>query len=171
MPRLKEKRPPGRPLKLNHDLIAKISEAIRAGAYIETAAAYCGIDKETFFKWLKKGARHQGRLHTALNNSIRRALAESELSDVVNISRAAQGVPAKYDDNHNLLHSEMRPDWKASAWRLERKFRKRWGTNTAVELTGKDGGPIETDDNSLGRSERIALLMGVLNKVKGGNES
>ena len=33
-------------------------------------------------------------------------------------------------------------DWRAAAWRLERKFPGRWGQTTRTELTGKDGGPV-----------------------------
>ena len=33
-------------------------------------------------------------------------------------------------------------DWKAAAWRLERRAPKRWGYKQRVELTGEEGGPI-----------------------------
>jgi hypothetical protein len=33
--------------------------------------------------------------------------------------------------------------WQAAAWRLERRFPERYARNRRVELTGKDGGPVE----------------------------
>ena len=33
-------------------------------------------------------------------------------------------------------------DWKAAAWRLERRAPKRWGYKQRVELTGEESGPI-----------------------------
>ena len=40
------------------------------------------------------------------------------------------------------------PNWQASAWRLERKFRDRWGRVDRHELTGKDGEAITTDNKT-----------------------
>ena len=47
----------GRPTVLTPALIKKIISFLRGGSYIETAAAACGISKETFYDWLKKAAK------------------------------------------------------------------------------------------------------------------
>ena len=41
----------GRPTKLTSELQSRIVQAIQAGNYIETAAAYVGISKNTLFLW------------------------------------------------------------------------------------------------------------------------
>ena len=114
----------GRPSKLTADIQNKIIEAIRAGAYVETAAAYAGINKSTFYDWLKKGARGLDPAFVEFSNAIERALASSEMRDIVTITKAA--------DVH----------WQAAAWRLERKHPNRWGRRQHVELSGADGGPV-----------------------------
>lgn len=117
----------GRPIKLDQTIHDKIYTAIRSGNYIETAAAYAGINKTTLYEWLKRGERAiqtaeaTGRKIPAkeqpfasFSNAIEKALAEAEMNDVKRITAAA------------------RKDWHAAAWRLERKFPSRWGRKHQV---------------------------------------
>lgn len=112
-----------RPTKLNDTVQAKVVNAIKAGNYIETAAAYAGINKSTLYDWLKRGEREKQRLEknpryrtlkseekfVKFSNAVEKALAESEMRDVLTIGKAAES------------------QWQAAAWRLERKFPARWG--------------------------------------------
>ena len=43
--------------KLTPELQERILLHLRVGAYVETAAACAGIHKDTFYEWMKKGAR------------------------------------------------------------------------------------------------------------------
>src|SRR5690554_1753534 len=131
-----------RPTKLTPKLQDEILKVIRSGNYIETACAYVGINKSTFYDWLKRGAREKDRLaknprakvrksekpYVDFSNAVEKALAHAEIRDVAIIGKAAE------------------ENWQAAAWRLERKFTERWGRKEkyALEHTGKDGGPIET---------------------------
>ncbi|MGA2976364.1 MAG: hypothetical protein ABSF77_13725 [Spirochaetia bacterium] len=99
----------GRPPKLTAKVQADIVTAIRAGNYVETAAAFAGITKKTLYEWVKKGARREGRKYIEFLNAVRRADAEAELRDVATIEGAS------------------RASWQAAAWRLERKHSKKWG--------------------------------------------
>lgn len=114
----------GRPSKLNDELQKQIVDAIRAGAYVETAAAYAGVSKVTLYDWMKKGRRDEGKKYVDFLNAVEKALAASEIRDVMTITKAAD------------LH------WQAAAWRLERKNPSRWGRRNHVELSGADGGPV-----------------------------
>lgn len=110
-----------------------IVQAVRAGNYIETAAAYAGVAKSTLYDWMKRGARERQRLernpkarakkseapYVEFSNAIQKALAESEMFDVATIGRAS------------------RDNWQAAAWRLERKFPERWGRKERIEHEGK----------------------------------
>lgn len=113
----------GRPIKLTPELQEELVKVIRAGNYIETACAYVGINKTTFYDWLKRGAREKERLaknpnarpkkseqpFVELSNAVEKALAQAEIRDVAIIGKAAE------------------ENWQAAAWRLERKFPERWG--------------------------------------------
>lgn len=131
-----------RPTKLTPELQEDVLKVIRSGNYIETACAYVGINKSTFYDWLKRGAREKDRLaknprarvrkdeqpFVDFSNAVEKALAHAEIRDVAIIGKAAE------------------ENWQAAAWRLERKFPDRWGRKDkyALEHSGKDGGPIET---------------------------
>jgi transposase len=100
----------GRPTKLTPEIMAKICDALRAGNYRETAAAFAGVRKSTFYEWLRRGARARKGIYRDLHDAVEKALADSEARDVMLIGKAAgEG------------------DWQAAAWRLERKFPDRWG--------------------------------------------
>lgn len=112
----------GRPTKLTKEVQAKIVSAIRAGNYMETAAAFAGIHKSTFHDWMKQGQRLREKFEKSgekpdknqtnlihFSDSIEKALAEAEMRDVMTITQASE------------------EDWKAAAWRLERKHPQRWG--------------------------------------------
>lgn len=132
----------GRPEKLTPKLQDDIVKVIRSGNYIETACAFVGINKTTFYDWLKRGAREKDRVernprakvrkserkYVEFSNAIEKALAHAEIRDVAIIGKAAE------------------KEWQAAAWRLERKFPDRWGRKDkySLEHTGKDGGAIET---------------------------
>lgn len=134
----------GRPTKLTPELQAEIVKIIKTGNYIETACAFVGINKSTFYDWLKRGAREKQRLeknprakikkseavYVEFSNAIEKALAQAEIRDVAIIGKAAES------------------NWQAAAWRLERKYPERWGRKDRIEHTGKDGGPIETSQTT-----------------------
>lgn len=114
----------GRPTKLTPELQKKIIDAIRAGNYMETAAAYAGISKDTFFRWLRKGARAKSGIYKDFHDAVEKALADAEVRDVMLIANAAA------------------TDWKAAAWRLERKFPDRWGRKERLSADLNHSGQV-----------------------------
>lgn len=166
----------GRPTKLTPKLQEEICKAIRAGNYIETAAAFAGISKNTLYEWLRRGAREKERLaknprakikkseapFVEFSDAVKKALAAAEVRDVMLIGKAAE------------------TQWQAAAWRLERRFPERWGRREklALEHTGKDGGPIESVnihriDLSRLTDEELETLENIVNKLadEGGNQT
>lgn len=118
----------GRPTKLTPEMQGRIVDAIRAGNYLDTAAAYAGINRGTLHDWLKKGRGKNARKpFSAFVEAVDEAMAVAEVRFVAHIATAAQ------DPKH----------WTASAWMLERRHPDRWGRRERVEHTGKDGGPVE----------------------------
>ena len=112
----KAKRARGRPSLLNLEVTEKIVDCLRVGSYIETAVAFAGINKDTFYAWLKRGAKETKGPYREFSDAIEKALAEGELDHIKRINEASK------------------TEWQASAWMLERKFPKRWGRRTEVEL-------------------------------------
>jgi hypothetical protein len=112
------KRGRGRPTVLTLTLQRGICAALQVGAYIEQAVIYAGITKETYYDWLKKGETEQpGQPHRDFSDAVTQAQAASELSDLMVIDRATK-----------------RDEWRAAAWRLERKFPRRWGQQNREEV-------------------------------------
>ena len=116
-------------LEIEPELATRIITYIRAGSYVETAAAAAGVDKSTLYRWLERGAEGQEPF-AGFATQVESALAEAELRDLARIDRAA-------DSN-----------WQAAAWKLERRNPKMWGRRNFTEMTGADGGPIRYEQLS-----------------------
>lgn len=155
----------GRPRELTKQIIEDVANALRAGAYIETAVALSGIHKDTFYSWLKRGKAFQeaeepnmdDALCGAFSDAVRLAMAQAEMRDILVIDRAANGIDEQYDRRPDgtlvldergrpvLLRKERAADWSAAAWRLERKYPKKWAkTEKTMEVDGHD----DTDGGS-----------------------
>lgn len=146
----------GAPTKLNDEVQHKIITAIKQGNYIETAASYAGINKSSLYLWLKKGEREKQRveknsrykikkseeIYVNFSNAVEKALAEAEMRDVIRIDKAA---------NEN---------WQAAAWRLERKFPKKWGRK--IEHTAT----VKTEIHNLSDEEKKKRIKELREKFK-----
>jgi transposase len=117
--------PAGRkPYRWTPEVEERLINALRAGNYIETAAAHAGISKVTLYERLKRGARAATGADHDFSQAVEKALADAEVLDVALIARAAK------------------ENWKAAAWRLQHRFPDRWGQKVQAEVTGAGGGPL-----------------------------
>lgn len=143
-----------RPIKLTPDVQQKIVEAIKMGNYIETAAAYAGISKNTLYDWMKRGAREKERItgtnrkpkageapFVQFSDAIEKAMADAEVRDVLIIANAAK------------------ENWQAAAWRLERKYPDRWGRKDKVHAEVKQ----DVNVTNTNRQEVFVRIEEVLN--------
>lgn len=143
--------PKGSSPKLTLKLIEEISLLLKKGCYVETAAAACGISKDTFYRWLRKGKNDElNTLEKKLSDAIMVSMAESEVRDLEILEKAAQGTPDVLDRDEEgnvmsdsagrpiVLEYGLAPNWKVSAWRLERKFPSKWGRRVKIETTIED---------------------------------
>lgn len=152
----------GRPTQLNKEKTAEICQLLRMGNYIETAAAYAGISKTTLYNWLKRGRREMDRVNQDNRRKIRKA--EQIYVDFVNSVEKAMAEAEIRDVQ--IIYNAGKDDWKASAWRLERKFPDRWGRKDSHEISGKDGGPIEIK----GAKEKLLRKIKSLQQNEEGSE-
>jgi hypothetical protein len=101
-----------------------IIQAISAGNYLETAAAYAGVGTSTLHQWLKKGQDPNSHpIYREFAEDVARARAAAEARMVAIVQRAAL------------------EEWQAAAWYLERSHHQRWGRRQII--TGEDGGPVQ----------------------------
>jgi transposase-like protein len=118
------KRGKGRPTKFSDEIAQKIITLVRAGNYMETAAATAGITKQTLYDWLKQGANQKRGKFKDFSDAVMRAVGEAEAIDISTIGKAAQNG-----------------DWRAAAWRAERRNPKRWGRKDRIDI-----GPVNPKD-------------------------
>lgn len=109
--------------KKRHDTLVKMA---RLGHYDCTAARFSGVDPSTLKHWLRKGKEQTEGIYFEFAEAYELAKAQGEtrlLSEITNAVEAG--------------------DWRAAAWILERKYPARWSKQNRVEVTGKDGGPLQ----------------------------
>lgn len=111
----------GRPTKFTPEVTSKILTAIRAGNYIETAAAWAGVNKQTIYDWLRQGAAQEKGPFRDFSDSVGEALAHAEVADLQNVAEAAK-----------------KGNWQAAAWRLERRNPSRWGRKDRTPVAPED---------------------------------
>jgi hypothetical protein len=106
----------GRKPKLTPEVSQRIIELVRIGNYLDAAAASCGIHRSTLHRWLVKGEEQSHGMYREFFLAIDRAQGEGELRDCVLIAKAAQ------------------TDWRAAAWRLERRAPRKYGARIQATL-------------------------------------
>jgi hypothetical protein len=148
--------------KFTEETASEIIRLVRACVTISHAAEICGISRTAAHNWRVRGEREQqqaerGHKLTAEENryaqfalDLARARATAAAKDIATINHAA--------------HAQK--DWKAAAWRLERQLPKEFGARAAVELTGKDGGPVEIEETRNRLRERLAELAATTEPVE-----
>lgn len=159
----------GRPALLTPDAHKKLVEATGVGAPMSVAAAYVGVSDRTFERWMRRGydaeqlevdgqpVPEDEQPFLALYKEVVQARSQAAVKSVVNIQRVAQGgqvteeTTKKYRDPETGAVVEEKtikrtaPDWRASAWYLERQHRQHFGRDKElqVEMSGPGGGPVE----------------------------
>lgn len=123
-----------RKTKYTPETVRKVVEAVKMGATYELAAGYAGISEALFYEWLK---------------------GKVEFLEAV---KAAEGVAAMVW-LAKIEKAASEGAWQAAAWKLERRYPHAYGRNvTQMEVTGKDGGPIEVNDARAALTARLATL-------------
>ncbi|HEX5570908.1 MAG TPA: hypothetical protein VFX31_05955 [Ktedonobacterales bacterium] len=110
----------GRRTALTPELQAEICDVLGCGVDVETACRRVGIDKTTYYNWLKRGRAGEQPFAEFLD-AADQAMATLEVDVTRNIIRASKSR------------------WQAGAWWI--KWQRTQGVQR-VELTGKDGAPV-----------------------------
>jgi hypothetical protein len=141
----------------------EILNHIRLGVNQRTACALAGISNGTLHKWQLAGARYtalqtQGQLpepteeqqaYMAFVSRMKKAYADAEADRLAIIRNAAEGGRTLTKTTTRtsggktevtVSEEEMRPEWTAAAWYLERVHPARYARR--VEVTGAGGEPL-----------------------------
>jgi hypothetical protein len=110
-----------RPTKRSPEREQTILNALRLGNTRANSAAYAEIDDNTFYRWLAADGMFR--------DAVVKAEADAEARFLGVIAKAA------HDGT-----------WTAAAWWLERRRHEDYRKREGVEITGRDGGPIESRD-------------------------
>lgn len=143
----------GRPTKCTPELAAELARYLRAGNWVETACAMCGVSRRLFYIWLARGEselEHQAEggkprkreaVYLEFFHTVTRARAEAEVASVARIRKAAMS-----DGNAG--------DPQQDQWWLERAHPDRWGRRSStskVEHSGAVEVPVQVVLPSNGR--------------------
>jgi hypothetical protein len=131
--------PGGRPTKRTDDRQAIIVEALTKGYTRKAAASAAGMTYDTLREWEK---------------------ADSEFSDAI---QKAEGVA----QGRLIDKIAAAKSWQAQAWIAERRWPGEFGQRQHVEMTGKDGGPIDHRDvSAIPDHERQALAAAIRDHLR-----
>jgi hypothetical protein len=108
-------------VKLTPERQEAICVAIRAGVRPEAAAVYSGVGARSYYRWMERGrAADSEPIYKAFVEAVELALAVWEVRDVALIGEAAK------------------TDWRAAAWRLERRLPQVYGRRERHEIANAD---------------------------------
>jgi hypothetical protein len=192
MARRKSRRPgalaPHRPGLLTPEVESKLIDATRQGVPVETAAAFAGISRASFMRWLARGRDELARQDDGIDPDpdeqpyvqlLERVAAARELAHagaVLQLRRLINGgfvvkeVTKKMrDPETGEIYEETTvdraaPDFRAISWYLERAHRSQWGKDALeVQISGPQGGPVQVETTSADElAERLAVTLHAL---------
>ena len=120
----------GKPSTLTPEVQERIVKVIRKGNYFETAVAYAGVPRSTFYDWLRRGREERDRV----SKDARLRVRQTE-EKFVNFSIAVEQALAESEmDSLDIIVKASDNNWQASAWRLERRFPDRWGRKVQQQV-------------------------------------
>jgi hypothetical protein len=139
------RRKPGRPSRLNPEVVATLLTAVRAGNFRETAAELAGVAPATMYRWL----RDPRPPFVALRAALERVEAEVEVEVVANLVRLSRTSTA------------------AAVFWLERRHPERWSipqrlpeVNRHAQVDGytTQSSPVYIDLSTVLTPELVARL-------------
>jgi hypothetical protein len=144
--------------KLTPQLTKQFAEAISKGYTYNQACDLLHIGNATFHEWVARGEgtheRPQTQAHADFAEAVKEAKAKRE--------NRWQGV---------IEEAAIGGTWQAAAWLLERTNRKDFGRHESVEMTGKDGGPVEQRITGDKQREQVTALIDELAARRAGKEA
>lgn len=164
---------PGRPGKvfalerMSAEDRQKMLALIRAGNLADTAAAAVGLTRLTCNDWLLRG----NRLRQSMLDPFDRAKIKLTQKDwyLIRFAEDVEKAMGVAEANDVLaLGKHVEGDWKAAAWRLERRNRAGWApvARSVVGVVGAGAGAAPAGATTI--AEAVAQMMTALEEKQGG---
>jgi len=144
----------GRRTLLDDQVLERISNALRNGAYIHHACEASGISTSTYHNWLERGRNERDRQNAGLKPDT----AEAPYLEFLEAIEKAQAEGA-LDLLGEIANHARNGTWQAAAWILERKFPRQWGRFDRTEHTGPEGGPMRLDVSTEELERKVARIL------------
>lgn len=130
-------------LKLTPAIQDKVVAALRIGAPLNVAAAYAGVVESTFKLWMRNGRSGVAPVYVRFIEAIDLAVADGKMRDLARIDKGAD------------------VDWKAAAWKLERRFPGEFGQTLRNEtnLNVQQRPMIDASKLSLEEQQQLLELL------------
>jgi len=114
--------PVGAPTKLTPDLIAQMRNLLIQGNYVDTAYRCCKISRESFTNWMKEGgAKDASGIYKQFFDMVHESVALAEARDLNRLDKLATDG-----------------DFRAIAFRMERRFSSKWGRREQLTIEPSD---------------------------------
>lgn len=153
-----------------------IVEHLAAGNYLETAAAAVGVNRTNLHRILQRGAKalranattgravpKAEKVYAEFAERVQESTSRAEARAVATIARLAEGgiVVTEISIDYVIVDGErsevkrtettraLAPNFRAIAWRLERRNPKHWGRYGSLETMDPDGAPIPTREEKI----------------------
>jgi hypothetical protein len=128
--------------RISAELVELIHQGVCMSETMEGAAAFSGVSRPTIWRWSRRGEAEIRRLDADPDAETRES--DELYVDLFNALTHARARKTAHDLAVISHHAYALGDWRASAWRLERRYPERWGKRRRVELehTGAGGGPV-----------------------------
>ena len=133
---------------------AKIVEAIRRGAFAETAARAAGIDYRTYRRWYVDG---EDKADPATGEVVRAPEPYRQFRQAMEAAEAALEEEASNIAYQGAVaqSSARSPSPAGMLAFMARRFRRRWADTQQVEVSGPEGAPINIEP----QEDRLAGLL------------
>lgn len=133
----------------------KAAQVIRDGGFQLQAAFAAGLKEKNYYDALDGDSEG----HTAFQEQVLPALYEQALA----AERRAEADIASSENGSSAWSSWHR-------WKLEKRYRKIFGDLSRVEVTGKDGGPIQHQHDHIARMSDAQLDAHIRRLQEGGGD-
>lgn len=151
----------GRPTKYNPEYDEQAYKLSLLGAIDLDIAEFFDVAESTLYLWKQE--------YPSFSEAIKRGKIEADANVTQSLYRRANGF--SHPDTHisnfqgsitvTDITKHYPPDTTACIYWLNNRQRKYWKNSNQIELSGKDGGPIQTEDitdpNELARRIAFAL--------------
>ena len=132
--------------------------ALRGGNTIRDSAGLASIGESTIYAWIAEANSEEETRPDILEfvEALEQARSESVAMHVQNVRVNAFGRPAEYDADGNLVRAEVKPDWRASGWHLERSRPTDWSLTMRQQIEVTAAIPAEQVHDKL--NEAVAAM-------------